>query len=61
MAYRPFAFNWRAALRAALAALLVLGITVYSLSVAPGLIAEGKGEMPRLFGWLLRLLEFVLP
>ena len=59
---RPILYRlWSAPVRILLAVLLALILAVYSVSVAPRLIGEGKGEMPPAYNRILRALQFVLP
>ena len=48
-------------LRVVLIAAVALALALYALASAPGLLAEGKGEMPPMFARMLRLLGFLLP
>jgi hypothetical protein len=61
MIFNPFQLRRTALLRVVLIAAVALALALYALAAAPGLLAEGKGEMPPMFARLVRLLGFLLP
>jgi len=61
MRFYPFELRRHSVLRVVLIAAVALGLALYALVSAPGLLAEGRAEMPPMFARLLRLLEFLLP
>jgi amino acid permease len=58
---RSLSANWKTLAHIMLIFAIVFFLVIYSIRVAPGLLADNQSEMPPLYQRLMKLLSSIMP